>query len=133
VNGRVEGENGAPVVYQDGDTDNTYRYATINGVKLALPTVGNGDDYIASNEIGYRNGTAVSNTTVNDTYDDYLAIWDGYNGTGTDIAGVPPGWDDDVDYWSATPAASGHAYIGLNVGYVTYDGSLYYYVAVEVL
>jgi hypothetical protein len=81
VNGRVEGENGAPVVYQYGDTDNTYRYATINGVKLALPTVGDGSSFIHS--WAYRNGTTVSGTMVNDTYDDYLAIWDAYNGTGT--------------------------------------------------
>ncbi len=136
VNGRVEGENGAPVVYQDGNTDNTYRYATLNGVKLALPTVGNGDDFIGSGEYGYRNGTAVQGTANNPTYDDYLAIWDAYNGTGTGTVmnGTPPGWVDDNFYWSATPAASGHAYLYLSTGgvNVTYD-SLGTYVAVEVL
>ena len=76
-------------------------------------------------------------TANNTTYDDYLAIWDGYNGTstGANIVGTPPGWDDDYNYWSATPAASGHANLGLGYGYVTYyydhfDSS---YVAVEVL
>jgi hypothetical protein len=138
VNGRVEGENGARVIRGDGDTDNTYRYATINGVKLALPTVGNGDDFIGSGENGYRKGTAVQGTTVNDTYDDYLAIWDAYNGTktGTYIAGVPPGWYDDIYYWSATPAASGHAGVSLTYGYVGYSYDYNYdisYVAVEVL
>ncbi len=124
VNGRTGG---------DGNTDNTYRYATLNGVKLALPTVGNGDDFMDS--LGYRKGTAVQGKANNPTYDDYLAIWDAYNGTGTgrDIDGTPPGWGGTF-YWSATPAASGHAGIGLYGGYVGYgsDGSDTY-VAVEVL
>lgn len=134
VNGRVEGENGAPVVGADGgDTDNTYRFATINGVKLALPTIGNGDGFIHSSEWGFRNGTAVSGTASNPTYDDYLAIWDANNGTGTGtrMDGTPGGWLGG--YWSATPSTSGHAIIGLvtgGVGY-DYDGSSYY-VAVEV-
>jgi len=110
-------------------TSNTYRYATINEVKLALPTVGDGSSVI--NSEGYRNGTAVSGTAVNDTYDDYLAIWDAYTG-------VPPGWSADDVYWSATPAASGHSFIllrnGYVYGYVNDYYSLYYsYVAVEVL
>jgi len=136
VNGRVEGENGAPVVYLDGDTDNTYRYATLNGVKLALPTVGDGDDFIGSGELGYRRGTAIQGTAVNDTYDDYLAIWDGYNGrmTGTNIGGMPPAWVNSV-YWSATPTVLGHAVVRLT-GYVheAYGiDSAFCYVAVEVL
>ena len=133
VNGRVEGENGAPVVDYDGRTDNTYRYATLNGVKLALPTIGNGDDFIGSGEFG--NGTPVSGTASNPTYDDYLAIWDAYNGTGTGTGdyGTPGGWDDGVNYWSATPSASGHADISLFDGYVDDSyGGYYHYVAVEV-
>jgi len=136
VNGRVEGENGAPVVYQDGDTDNTYRYATINGVKLALPTLGDGDNFIESTEFGSRNGTAVSGSAVNDTYDDYLAIWDAYNGTWTgsyNSESTPPGWDHR-SYWSATPAASGHALISLVGSVYNYSYDYYHtYVAVEVL
>lgn len=157
VNGRVEGENGTPVVYQDGDTDNTYRFATINGVKLALPTVGNGDDFIDSGEKGARNGTAVEGMIDNPTYDDWLAIWDGYNGAqaiwnrydgtwvwksdmdrGPYIDGAPLGWADKyygfTYYWSATPATSGHAGIILDAGDVGY--SIDYssmYVAVQVL
>ena len=138
VNGRIEGENGAPVVYGDGNTDNTYRFATINGVKLALPTVGNGIDRIVYGEEGhgYQNGTAVSGTASNPAYDDYLAIWDAYNGTGTgtDVNGTPGGWGDYDRYWSATPSASGHVGIGLYDGLVrtSYDSG-YSYVAVEVL
>ena len=81
--------------YGDGDTDNTYRFATLNGVKLALPTVGNGVDRIVYGEEGhgYQNGTRISGTASNPTYDDYLAIWDAYNGTGTgtDMDGTPGG------------------------------------------
>ena len=133
VNGRIEGENGAPVVGTDGDTDNTYRFATINGVKLALPTIGNGET--VATRFGYQNGTAVSGTASNPTYDDYLAIWDAYNGTGTGTGdyGTPGGWDDGVNYWSATPSASGHADISLFDGYVDDSyGGYYHYVAVEV-
>jgi hypothetical protein len=133
VNGRVEGENGAPVMGTDGKTDNTYRFATINGVKLALPTVGDGSTQIDSN-YGSRDGTAVSGTASNPTYDDYLAIWDAYNGTGTGTGmnGTPPGWGGLAYYWSATPSASGHALIYLYDGHVvnhTFGG---HYVAVEV-
>ena len=137
VNGHIEGENGAPVVYGDGNTDNTYRFATMNGVKLALPTVGNGIDRIVYGEEGhgYQNGTAVSGTASNPTYDDYLAIWDAYNGTGTGTGmnGTPGGWEGGA-YWSATPSASGHVGIGLYDGLVrtSYDSG-YSYVAVEVL
>jgi Ca2+-binding RTX toxin-like protein len=135
VNGRVEGENGAPVVQEDGNTDNTYRFATLNGVKLALPTIGDGSDFIGSGEIDDRNGTAVSGTASNPTYDDYLAIWDAYNGTGTGTVmdGVPGGWGDYPIYWSATPSASGHASLTLDSGYVnTSEDFGTHFVAVEV-
>lgn len=42
------------------------------------------------------------------------ALWTG-------VAGVPTGWNNN-NYWSATPSPSGHARVGLNIGYV-YDGS----------
>ena len=138
VNGRIEGENGAPVVYNDGDTDNTYRFATLNGVKLALPTIGDGSDFIHYDFDydygGYRPGSRVTGNTANSAYDDYLAIWDAYNGTGTGTGmdGTPGGWFDNVSYWSATPSASGHALIDLDSGYVTDVIDSYVYVAVEV-
>ena len=39
---------------------------------------------------------------------------------------MSPGWGDYDGYWSATPAASGHAVIGLYDGYVygSYDRRL---------
>jgi len=61
--------------------------------------------------------------------DDYLAIWDAYNGTdtGTNITGTqPPGRSQRL--------LVGHAVISLSTGYVdiTVDDT-YSYVAVEVL
>ena len=95
-----------------GTTD-TYRYGTINGVNLALPTVGGqssppyGSDGIGNNQFG----TAVSNgATPNGTYNDLLAIWDANNGAtiAKTESGVPSGWLSSA-YWSATPSANGHA------------------------
>ncbi|TAN50154.1 MAG: cadherin repeat domain-containing protein [Methylococcaceae bacterium] len=123
-----------------GDTDNTYRYATLNGVKVALPTVTGAasfsmDAFQPGTPVG--NGATPSNgsTATNSTYDDLLAIWDAYNGTmgGTNSNGTPSGWSL-TNYWSATPSASGHANVFLYDGYVndTLDNSSYY-VALEVL
>ncbi len=49
------------------------------------------------------------------------------------MTGLPSGWGYG-HYWSATPSASGHAYVFLSHGYVgdTNDGN-YNYVAFEVL
>jgi hypothetical protein len=121
-----------------GRTDNTYRYATLNGVKVALPTYGSTLSGINASPLNvYKNGTASSlNTTAdNPTYDDLLAIWDAYNGIGTniDLSGVPAGWGAGY-YWSATPTASGHAVVYLNYGSVldSFDTNDLY-VALQVL
>ena len=46
---------------------------------------------------------------------------------------APSGWNNN-NYWSATPSASGHAYVRLVNGYVTDTAdTLNLYVAVEVL
>ena len=53
----------------------------------------------------------------------------------TGVAGVPSGWNNN-DYWSSTPSPSGHAYVGLDDGYVyDYNGSNsnYIYAAYRVL
>jgi hypothetical protein len=130
------------VVGGGGNTSDIYRYATINGVKLALPTVGG----VTSPPYGvgsYQPGTAVENATaaygsntVNATYNDLLAVWDAYNGPGTGVSranGTPPGWLAG-SYWSATSSASGDAYVHLNSGYVyaTY-AQTDSYVALQVL
>jgi len=125
-----------------GDTDNTYRYATLNGVQVALPTYGSsmsGNNALPLNL--YKNGTSATATAPdgatadNPTYEDLLAIWDNYNGTGTGTGtpGVPPGWQS-YRYWSATPSASGHASVYLVVGYVYDNGDTgNSYVALQVL
>ncbi|MDB5966650.1 MAG: hypothetical protein JWQ72_3150 [Polaromonas sp.] len=98
-------------------TTNNFRYATINGVKLALPTAGGviGPNGSATN----YPGTAISDGTSNNpTYDDLMAIWDAYNGSGTGSAltsGVPAGWMTGL--WSASLGTSlNHAVVGMNVG-----------------
>lgn len=92
-------------------TNNTYRYATLNGVRLALPTIGGSDSLpYGPNGIGsLQPNTSVVLNEVNNAYDDLLAIWDAY---ATDsfvpernysaYNGKPPGWHFD-SYISATP------------------------------
>ncbi|MEI6029310.1 MAG: Ig-like domain-containing protein, partial [Betaproteobacteria bacterium] len=76
------------VVGGGGDTTDTYRYATINGVHLALPTAGGvtSPPYGAAGINAYQPGTAVGSATAsngsnaeNATYNDLLAVWDAYN------------------------------------------------------
>ena len=121
------------------DTTDTYRFATINGVNLALPTANGGVAYPQGIN-AYQNGTSYTDAglTTNGTtssFNDLLAVWDAYNGsgTGTGINGTPAGWQASL-YWSATPSASGHAVVGLSNGSV-YDGIDYntVYVALQVL
>ena len=121
-----------------GHTTDTYRYATLNGVQVALPTANGGVAY--PNGINFQNGTAYTDAGVStngstSSFDELLAIWDAYNGTGTgtDISGTPTGWRAS-DYWSATPSASGHAYVLLYRGYVgDYFDSGIRFVALQVL
>ncbi|MGI9212832.1 MAG: Ig-like domain-containing protein, partial [Methylococcaceae bacterium] len=124
-----------------GNTTDTYRYATLNNVRLALPRVGDGITGI--NSLYFVHGTAIGgspasagSTATNPTYNDLLAIWDGYNGTatGTQDSGVPSGWGSDSSYWSATPSVSGHAYVSLSGAYVLdIVDALNSYVALEVM
>ncbi|MBF0255915.1 MAG: hypothetical protein HQL47_05515, partial [Gammaproteobacteria bacterium] len=107
------------------NTTEIFRFATLNDIRLALPTLG--ENPLVT---GFRPGTTVnSGETVNPTYDDLLAIWDAYNGSGTEkgsyepntyLYGDPPGWGTGV-YWSATPSTAGHAGVGFSYGMV-YDG-----------
>ncbi len=120
-----------------GDTDNTFRYALLNNILVALPTYGSSLSGVNASPINlYKNGTAVNSGSVNNpTYDDLLAIWDAHNGsgTGTGTAGIPPGWNGN-DYWSATPSAWGHAFVSLDIGYVLdVADTNSYYVALQVL
>lgn len=132
----INGVANTAVTNWDGNygTTDTYRYATLNSVKVALPTPGD-----ASLAQGTRPGTAIDNNPAgeaNPTYDDLLAIWDGYNGAGvgdTNIDGTPPGWQA-VDYWTATHMTLGHALVYLNSSYhgSTFD-TVNHCVALQVL
>jgi hypothetical protein len=120
----------------DNDTDNVHRFAQINGVKLALPTLGGGASPLTSDFLGF--GTAVDNVPAgenNPTYDDLMAIWDAHNGTGTgqNLNGTPAGWQN-TNYWSATISSAGHAALSSGNGYAgSYGDNGGAYVALQVL
>ena len=94
-----------------GSTD-IYRYATINGIKLALPVATGIAGYVDPPSGNTQlSGTAVGSSANNPTYDGLAAIWDAYNGTAsgtTGLSGVPSGWHVSGGagnaYWSATPS-----------------------------
>ena len=127
------------------DTTDLIRYATLNGVKLALPKVGGvtSSPYGSGGINNSQPGTTVGSGSVeNSTYDDLLAIWDAYNGTGTGTGtdGTPSGWQSDDGFWSATPSvsgvplSSGHAVVDLDEGDVDHIHDNYVtYVALQVL
>ena len=99
-------------------TTNTYRYGTLNGVHLALPTL-NGENVSAETVASTGNaypftGTAYTDAgpTSNGTtgpFTDIMAIWDAYNGIDSVwyAYGQPPGWGYGGP-WTATPGGSGH-------------------------
>jgi hypothetical protein len=68
-----------------GGTTDTYRYATLNGIKVALPTINMSGEFAK-----YFTGTASvdnqipSNNTSSPLYDEWLAIWDAWNGSGVE-------------------------------------------------
>ncbi len=121
------------------NTTDLIRYATLNGVKVALPTANGGLVYPqginnAQNGTSYTDAGGSTNGTSS-SFNELLAIWDAYNGTGTSggVSGTPSGWQAGA-YWSATPSASGHADVYLFLGLVT-DAldPLLNYVALQVL
>ena len=121
------------------DTTDLIRYATLNGVKVALPTANGGVAYPQGIN-NFQNGTSytdagVSTNGTTGTFNELLAIWDAYNGTGTgtNSNGTPSGWQAHL-YWSATPSASGHANVNLNNGNVNDNNdNNNNYVALQVL
>lgn len=123
-------------------TNNTYRYATLNGVRLALPTI-NGEQAIA---VGFNatgtsvgsNSSANGDPSLNPNYDGLLSIWDAYNGTATTqfLGGLPQGWKAYAGYWSATPGDSVSTSISLDLGggYVSQSNKAYVgYVALQLV
>jgi hypothetical protein len=121
------------------DTTDLIRYANLNGVKLALPTANGGvaiTQWLSSDPNGtsYTDAGVSTNGTTS-TFNELLAIWDAYNGTGTDslVEGVPPGWMRG-EYLSATPSASGHAKVLLSIGVVMdWRDVIHWSVALQVL
>jgi serralysin len=135
----INGTVNASVKNIDGNygTTDLYRYATLNGVKLALPTIG------IVGTTGAQPGTAVGAATaangsnaVNNKYNDLLAVWDAYNGTttGSNLSGTPASWQAN-NYWAATDASSfGHATVNLSSGTLTnFADTQTYFVVLQVL
>jgi hypothetical protein len=98
------------------DTTDTYRYGAINGVHLALPTVGasTSPSTIFGSAIGYQS------SLDNSTYNDLAAVWDAYNNSSNKMMndGTPSGWaSGSVEYWSATDKSGGDHYsVSLSAG-----------------
>ena len=121
------------------DTTDLIRYANLNGVKLALPTANGGVAFPQGIE-NFQNGTSytdagASTNGTTSTYNELLAIWDAYNGTGVGQgeSGTPPGWMNG-EYLSATPSASGHAKVLLGIGEVwDWRDDIHMWVALQVL
>ena len=85
--------------------------------------------YIAQGTaIGSAVQRQVGDTSKNPAYDDLLAIWDAFNGSGqgntvydgstwsNTTNGAPTGWGSSYQYWSATPCYNGHTVVGLSLG-----------------
>ena len=115
------------------------RYATLNGVKVALLTANGGVNYPQGIN-NFQNGTiytdaGVSTNGTTGTFNELLAIWDAYNGAGqlTLYFGTPSGWQAS-GYWSATNSASGHAAVDLQAGLlIDSPDDNAFYVALQVL
>ena len=125
----VEDANGVTRSDPYAGTTDTFRYATINGIKLALPTINGGSFPSDAGNIpnifvpgpypyGTSIGSSAGDNTVNAKYSDLLAIWDAYNGTSTtksySLAGIPSGWPTTT--LSATQGASQHYYLDFSNG-----------------
>ncbi len=113
-----------------GSDPAVYRYATINGVKLALPTMNGGLPYPQSqlqNGTAYTDAGATTNGTTS-SYDGLLAIWDAYNGTGTgtNVSGAPPGWQPQ-HYWSSTRAGTTGAQANMRENLWIFSGKVLSY------
>lgn len=109
------------------DTTDVYRFATIADSRLALPTYGGALD--ANGRGGSvsatQTGTAVNNPNQsNAQYDDLLAIWDAFNGSGGTAGGtgIPMEWQAAgvQSLWSATAthSAAAHSVVDLQAGQV---------------
>jgi methionine-rich copper-binding protein CopC len=132
------------VLSPDGLASEVYRYSTVNGVKLALPTLGVATATPLTTTNVFFNGTSVGaspsatgTNAANTTYDGLLSVWDAYNGTGTgqNIYGTPASWVTPThnDFLTATRTESGYAIFGLSSGNASQFAYSSSYVALEVL
>ncbi len=102
-------------------TTNTYRYASLNGELVALPTMGQASFSVSN----LASQTSVSGAALNNTYDDYLAIYDGYS--------LPPGWVGP-HFWTSSPYGTSPTTLTLSDGYKgAGSGALEFNVALEYL
>ncbi|NBU76805.1 MAG: cadherin repeat domain-containing protein, partial [Planctomycetes bacterium] len=95
-----------------------YRYATINGIKVAVPLAGaGGANYNAGGtSVGNATSAAAGSNAVNPNYDGLIAVWDAYNGTTSSGNGTPTGWSGS-NYVTATPYGAGtHVMVGIGAG-----------------
>jgi hypothetical protein len=105
----------------EGPISESNRTFKVNGVTLKLVTDGRDGQTLISDTQVWVNGTSNSGQGIveNTTYDDMLALWDAFNGTGTgaNTNGPVPGWGNG-HYWTATPSAAGDGYaaVGTNSG-----------------
>lgn len=117
------------------DSNRTFTY---HGVTMRIPTMGQSPITAAT----LKNGTAWSNATPgwdtvagsNVAYDDFVALWDAFNGTATTTTslGVPTNWA--AEYLTATQSSNGHYVWSFNGGYSSNLQNTYaYYIAVEVV
>jgi hypothetical protein len=120
----------------------TFRFATLNGVRVALPTF-DGED-TSNGSIGYALTTQqtqhADGSVNNPVHDDMLAIWDAFNGVRTgsasDSASRALGWAVDNYYLTATTADNGaNLMVHMNPGYVYSTGvnAPAYSIALQVL
>jgi len=137
------------------DTTDLIRYANLNGVKVALPTANGGVAYpqgLAQQQNGtsYSDAGPGTNGTTG-TFNELLAIWDAYNGTGTGAGsagaiGAPAGWQTIgvagfgvAKYVSATPeidfitGGEDHASISINGFAGAWSDQFGIHVALQVL
>jgi uncharacterized delta-60 repeat protein len=109
------------------DTTDSHRFVTLNGVKLALPPLGHGSATLATQQ--FFAGTSINNTPAgedNPSYNDLLAIWDGFNGSAMvtnttglstpETNGLPAAWSNGF-YAAATPSPNGHALFSFTTGF----------------
>ena len=104
-------------------TNDVYRYATIGGVKLALPTHGGTSSGVGTSRVATDAGASTYKLDAGG-YQELLEIWDLYNtpfsgANKSGVNGTPSGWFSGP-YWSSTPSylapQTQYANVFLNLG-----------------